>query len=86
MRSFEFLCPRAARAAGSGHKFNPTASMDALVFTNGCYIRVKSMYQLVSQVLPASEEVACSQCADVAVIFDQVYRVRMSFPFRMPSA
>lgn len=49
-------------------------------------IRVKSMYQLVSQVLPPSREEACSQCADVAVIFDQTYRARIGFPFNVPSA
>ena len=35
-----------------------------------CYTRVKSMIQLVSQLLPSSSEKACSQRADLSVMRD----------------
>jgi hypothetical protein len=38
------------------------------------------MIQFVSQVLPPSEDRACSQWADVAVMRDHMKRVRIVFP------
>jgi len=42
--------------------------------------------QLVSHVFPPSGENACSQCADVGVICDQVNRTRIGLPRSVSSA
>jgi hypothetical protein len=46
----------------------------------------KSVVQFVSQVFPPSGENACSQWADVAVIFDQMNRTLTGFPRNVSSA
>ena len=44
------------------------------------YIRSNVFIQFVSQVFPPSTENACSQCAELAVIFDQIKRQKMCLP------
>jgi len=47
--------------------------------------RRNSMIQFVSHVFPTSGEYVCSQRADVGVMCDQVYRVRIGFPLSVSS-
>src|SRR6185369_13709428 len=47
--------------------------------------RLKSIRQLTSQVAPPSGEKACSQWADVAVIFDHWKRILIGRPSRVSS-
>ncbi len=49
-------------------------------------LRVKSMIQLVSQVLPPSAQNACCQRQVLAVISDQRNRVRIGLPSKISSA
>ncbi|HUO92294.1 MAG TPA: DUF1345 domain-containing protein [Rhizomicrobium sp.] len=49
------------------------------------YMRVNSIRQLVSQVLPPSGDIACSQCAELAVMFDQMKRVSTGLPLLVSS-
>ena len=51
----------------------------------GSYTRVKSMYQLVSQLLPSSSEKACSQRAVLPVMRDHRYLTRMGRPSNVSS-
>src|SRR5436189_6042219 len=53
---------------------------------SGHSTRLNSIIQFVSQVLPRSLDVACSQCADFAVMCDQRKRVRTVLPSTTKSA
>ena len=46
---------------------------------------VRSITQFVSQLFPPSGEKACSQCAELAVMCDQVKRTLMGFPRKVSS-
>ena len=51
----------------------------------GYSARTKSMRQFVSQLLPPSGEKACSQCAEVGVMRDQVKRTLIGLPLKVSS-
>jgi hypothetical protein len=51
----------------------------------GYRTRWNSMIQFVSHVFPESDEYACSQRAEVAVMCDQMNRVRVGLPLSIPS-
>ena len=54
---------------------------DSAAFLNSSSpMRVWSVIQLTSQVLPPSSEKDCSKCAEVGVIRDQMKRTRMTLP------